>query len=85
MIDAAHFFKTNVHVKANSRSRMDTVIYYDKYRRTSLNLSVFRAMAPSIWWGVTAWKILLRGGMMRGRGDKGWGRGWQRSPLLPRA
>ena len=34
--NAAHFFKTNVHVKANSRSRMDTVIYYGKNHLTSL-------------------------------------------------
>ena len=34
--NAAHFFKTNVHVKANSRSRMDTVIDYDKKHWTSL-------------------------------------------------
>ena len=34
--NAAHFFKTNVHVKANSRSRMDTVIGYGKNHRTSL-------------------------------------------------
>ena len=65
---------------------MDTVIYYEKYRirQTSLYLSVTRAMAPSTWWGVTAWKILLRGWMMRGRRKKSFSRRRRMTRLVPK-
>ena len=65
---------------------MDTVIYYEKYRirQTSLYLSVTRAMTPSTWWGVTAWKILLRGWMMRGRRKKTPGRRRLVKRLVPK-
>ena len=65
---------------------MDTVIYYEKYRirQTSLYLSVTRAMAPSTWWGVTAWKMLLRGWMMRGRRKKTPGRRRLVKRLVPK-
>ena len=47
-------------------------------------MHVTRAVAPSIWWGVIAWKMLLRGWMMRGRRKKSPRRRRRMTRLVPK-